>query len=505
MTTKVALYARYSTEHQNQSSIADQLALCRRRCKENGWNIVAECYDEATSGTSRDRPGMDALRAKIASGEIDYAIAEALDRFGRDQTFLHQLHAECEFRGVELVSCTEGKLQAIHVALGGFVAAEFISMVSAKTKRGLQAVAKSGRMAGGKSYGYRAVEVGDARGHREIIAEEAEIVKRIFAEFAAGHSPLAIAHRLNKEGIPGPRGKDWGQSTINGNAKRGNGILNNEMYIGKLVWNRQTFRRDPTTKRRVSRLNPREVWEIQDVPHLQIIDDELWQQVKQRQAGVSAKSGKNRGDNMQKARRAKHLFSGLVRCGRCGGNVTVRGTGYYGCAKNKEKAKCDNGRSIKISAVEERVLSGLRGHLMAPERVEAFTKSFIAEANKLRQQEAEKFKGAEKRIAKIDREIGNVMAAIRQGIVTESTKNDLLRLEDEKHDLTAKLASKPGDTPIRFHPKMADIYRQKIDNLIDTLKQPETRVEAAEILRGLVDEVRLTPREEGTHPASTAV
>ena len=110
------------------------------------------------------------------------------------------------------------------------------------------------------------------RGERDIIPEEASIVRRIFREFSAGRSPRAIAHDLNSEGIPGPRGNTWGPSTIHGNWRRGTGVLNNDLYIGKLVWNRQRFIKDPNTGKRQARLNPEDQWITEDVTHLRIID-----------------------------------------------------------------------------------------------------------------------------------------------------------------------------------------------------------------------------------------
>jgi site-specific DNA recombinase len=63
-------------------------------------------------------------------------------------------------------------------------------------------------------------------------------VERIFREFVAGVSPKQIAKNLNREGVSGPFGGPWSPSTIYGSAKRGTGILNNELYVGRLVWNR---------------------------------------------------------------------------------------------------------------------------------------------------------------------------------------------------------------------------------------------------------------------------
>ncbi|MEH6775935.1 MAG: recombinase family protein [Cereibacter changlensis] len=85
---------------------------------------------------------------------------------------------------------------------------------------------------------------------------------------------------------PGTGSGDWSFSTISGNAKRGIGLLNNELYIGRLVWNRQRFIKDPATGKRQARLNPPEAWIIEEVPELRIIDDDLWQEVKERQGLV---------------------------------------------------------------------------------------------------------------------------------------------------------------------------------------------------------------------------
>ena len=124
------------------------------------------------------------------------------------------------------------------------------------------------------------------RGLRRIEPAEAAIVRRIFKEYAAGRSAKAIAQALNREAIAGPQGGAWGPSTIAGNAARGTGILNNELYIGRLVWNRLRYIKDPSTGRRVSRLNDPQQRVVVEVPELRIIDDELWQAVKARQAAA---------------------------------------------------------------------------------------------------------------------------------------------------------------------------------------------------------------------------
>ena len=117
------------------------------------------------------------------------------------------------------------------------------------------------RSGGGLCYGLDVVKSLDGsgdpvRGGRTINETEAETVRRVFREFADGASPRAIARRLNGEGIPGPSGKLWTDSTIRGHAKRGTGLINNELYIGRLVWNRLRYVKNPETSKRVSRINP---------------------------------------------------------------------------------------------------------------------------------------------------------------------------------------------------------------------------------------------------------
>ena len=88
-------------------------------------------------------------------------------------------------------------------------------------------------------------------GRLEIVEVEASVVRRIFDSYAAGRSPRDIAAALNREGVLGPRGGPWNASTVAGSRKRANGILQNALYVGLIVWNRQSFIKDPDTGRRV--------------------------------------------------------------------------------------------------------------------------------------------------------------------------------------------------------------------------------------------------------------
>jgi len=120
----------------------------------------------------------------------------------------------------------------------------------------------------------------------------------MFREFVAGVSPKQIAKNLNREGVPGPFGGPWSPSTIYGNAKRGTGMLNNELYVERLVWNRLRYLKNPDTGKRVSRLNPTTEWMSREVPELRIVPDDIWTAAKSRQKHTrhaNRDSGRHRG------------------------------------------------------------------------------------------------------------------------------------------------------------------------------------------------------------------
>jgi site-specific DNA recombinase len=174
------------------------------------------------------------------------------------------------------------------IGLKGTMNALFLKDLADKTRRGLRGRVENGKSGGGLCFGYDVVRQFDAdgepiRGDRTINPAEASVVCRIFSEYLAGKSSRTIAWELNKEGIPGPQRSEWGPSTIHGNPKRGVGILNNELYVGRLVWNRLRYLKDPDTGKRVSRNNPESEWIIQDVPELRIIDHDVWNAVKAQQ------------------------------------------------------------------------------------------------------------------------------------------------------------------------------------------------------------------------------
>jgi len=373
--TKVAIYARYSTELQSDRSIDDQVALCARFVLERGWQQVAMFCDRARSGASTaGRDGLLSMMSGARAGDFDVVVVEALDRISRDQEDLAGIYKRLAFLGVEIQGVHDGKADQIQVGIRGLVGALYLEDLKHKVHRGMDGVVRDGRHAGGRAYGYRP-KLGHP-GELEIVEEEAIVVRRIFGEFRSGMSPRDIAKGLNADRVPAPRGIDWLASTLNGNASRGHGILVNPIYAGRIVWNRVRMVKNPDTGRRVSRTNNATEWVTASAPELAIVPSELFDAVQQRKAERSHTPHALR-------RKAKHLFSGLLKCGCCGGGLSVKDRDHgrirLVCTRSKEGSNCTNRRHFYLDEIEGRVSKGLRRSLGSRSAIDQYMRVYADE------------------------------------------------------------------------------------------------------------------------------
>jgi hypothetical protein len=340
------------------------------------------------------------------------------------------------------------------------------------------------------------------RGERKINEAEAVVVCRIFREFAVGKSPRAIATDLNRDGIPGPFGRTWGDTTIRGHACRGNGVVNNELYAGVLVWNRQRFIKDPNTGKRVSRPNPEAKWIRAEVPELRIVDDELWRRVKLRQAELAKQFEATtkgvraaRAERLNRLRRPAFLLSGLLICGCCGGKYGIVVNDRYGCLGHFRKGMRDNGRTIRRDDIERRVMAGLTDKLVSAEAVAVAVRAYAEETNRQNRERRAQVEANCRALEKIERGIKGIMDAVEDGMYQPAMKARMIELEQQKAEINARLAEAPADLP-DVHPNIAEHYRAKVIRLAETLAEPESNGEARNDIRSLVGEVVITPGDK---------
>lgn len=448
---RAVTYSRFSTDLQNDQSVEDQISLCRDYAARQGWDVTADHYDRAKSGASMfGRPGLATMMQAAESGEFDILVSESPDRISRDIADLATVHKMLTFRGIEIHAVNGGKLDTVQIGMYGIVGQMQREEGAKKVKRGMVGVVRSGRNAGGKAYGYRPIP--GRKGELEIVQEEAETIRRIFHLYASGVAPRTIAATLNVQGIPAPRGKNWNASTINGNGQRGNGILRNTIYTGRIVWNRVRMIKDPSTGRRVSRINPEEALEQIDAPHLRIVDDELFNTVQARKEATG-------GEWAKKGPRSRRLLSGLLRCGNCGGGMALIGPDRSGnriqCSTFRESSSCTNGRRYYIERIEAQVLDTLRTLFADTSVIDEYVREYEQERRRLESEARRNRASTEKALIDTKAAISRIVEQVAFARISDEEADRLLpQLRADKARLDRELAAMEAPTNvIELHPR----------------------------------------------------
>jgi DNA invertase Pin-like site-specific DNA recombinase len=319
-------------------------------------------------------------------------------------------------------------------------------------------------------------------------------VRRIFAEFAAGKSPRRIAVDLNRDHLPGPRGGEWDASTINGNATRGTGILNNELYIGRIVWNRLRYIKDPATGKRISRLNESDRWIVQEVTELRIVSQDLWDAVKERQQMLKRDTLPDvRTKPFWAQQRPRFLMTGLAKCGECGSSYVKISANLFGCAAARNRGTCSNRLNIRVETLEELILDGLRTQLMEPDLFKVFCDEFHHEVNRLRSDENAAAATKRAELDHVDRRIRRIVELITdEDAPVRALKQELVTLEARQLALQQDLEGARAPAPL-LRPSLAEVYRQRVEHLHEALREDGTRDETFDLIRSLIDEIRLVP------------
>lgn len=510
--TRAALYARYSTDKQSESSVEDQLRVCHRLSERHGFAVVARFSDAAISGGTTRRPGYQSMLAAARRREFEVIVAEDASRLWRALAEQAPRLAELADLGIAVVTQdldTRHESAGILGPVSGAMAEQYRREIGRRTRRGLEGLARDGKSAGGRAYGYISATA-SGTGQREIDPDQARIVGRIFQEYADGASPVSIAAGLNRDGIPSPgsswarvsrRKAGWLASAIVGDQVRGVGILLNPLYRGTVIWNRCSWKRSASdSHRRRPVVNPRSEWiELQD-ERLRIVDDALWRRVQARirrqseKVGARVKAGLSR-RGAAAGREPQHLFSGWLICGLCGSRFTMVNRRSYACASHVNGRACSNTISVRRDVVESRLLAGVRGTLEQPEVVEEFErrvrKALAARASAPRDT---------KRADILRHEIDNLVQAIAQGGLKNSPAlgRRLRELEDELAGLQAATIRTVTPAIARAVPDIRARFSRMLDALPEVLSRDPPR--AREWLRQyLSPEIVLRPAAAGSY------
>ena len=260
---RAAIYARYSSESQRQESIEDQIFTCRRLAREKGFTVLDDQIyaDYAQSGSHKDRRGLSEVITASANKPFDVILVDDLSRLARDNFLMLSVLADFQYVGIRDISVADNLDSNDEESTLGIQTRDIFNELQLrdlkkKTLRGLIGQKQRGFSASERTFGFTSIPSGNIitdkkgrtkpEGYKFVIEpREADVVLRIFREFADGQSLTSIVKTLNKEDVRGRKNekKNWATNTVGR-------ILLNEKYIGKWVWNKSESRRDDLWKLR---------------------------------------------------------------------------------------------------------------------------------------------------------------------------------------------------------------------------------------------------------------
>lgn len=498
---RVACYARYSTDLQRDTSLDDQLRVCREFAEREGWTVLAEQVytDAAVSGTSLERPGIQALLAAAAqpTRPFDVVLADDSSRVARDLPDALRVLQILTFHGCRVIYVAQQIDSASEqaetlVMIRGLVDGLYVRDLRAKIQRGLAGQLERGYATGSVTYGYRTVPVPDPSGARdlngnptlvgkrvEVVPAEAAIIVRIFEAFADGQGIGRIVAGLNREGVPSPRGRRaWRPGAV----KR---LMLNERYRGRLIWGQRTWVRRPGSRLKVARAIPRAQWRVNEQPHLRIVSEALWAQVEARRAAIRAvlpAAGVRLMRGRHAALYSRYLFAGHLRCATCGRAMTIVAGGHgsprYGCPTSWRagETECQNRLTIRARVADPRLLECLQAALCAPTTVQHITEQLTTALNQ-HVQDGPRLQ-AEMDAARTDLQhrLNRLLDALERGAVTVADVSErLTTLRAELAQLEARQATLQG----RLLPQRLAVIpawvQQRLTDLVGTLQASTER------------------------------
>ena len=526
---RCAIYARYSSDLQRESSIEDQVRKCREFANWRGWSVLDEYIrtDQELSGAALiDRTALRSLidDAKQRPLPFDRILIDDTSRLARNLADALNMVDTLKFHRVGVTFISQGidtldKAARQLVTLNGMMDEQALVGLADKVHRGQEGRVLKGLQPGGRCYGYFNEPIEDptrpakygrfaVSGVRlEIDKGQAAVVRRIFEMYADGGSLASISKTLNAEGVTAPQPprnravRAWCPSSIHE-------MLRNERYRGVQVWNRTRKERNPETGRKSSRPRPQSEWMRVEVPQWRIINEALWDRVHQRIEVVSKRFGNSRLGGMNRTARSKrYLFSGVLVCGECGARIVIvsgngkRGYVKYGCPSHRYRGVCANGLTIRQDRLENQLLAALEERVLKTETLNHALRQFEVHLRRRLgeiQRQTSSPKALQKRYLELQAKAKRITQAIAETGHSRSLLAELQTIELEIEHVGEQIAtSKPMD-PNMVLAEARNFATGRLMNLRTFLRANAETAKPA--IMKHIKQLVLTPRQTPTGP-----
>lgn len=412
------IYARYSSDNQTEQSIEGQLRVCEQYAKNNDILILKTYIDRAMTGTNDNRPDFQQMIKDSANKEWQNIIVYKLDRFSRNKYETAKYKKILKDNGVKLLSAMENIpdtpegiiLESLLEGMAEYYSAE----LSQKVKRGMNETRLKGNFTGGNLiYGYK------VENHKVVINEEqAKVVRYIYEQYALGVYVKDIIADLTEKHIFN-HGNPFARNTIYN-------ILKNEKYSGVYRFNNQTF----------------------ENMYPQIVSTEIYEKVRQKT---------NQNKYGKRSIEVVYLLRNKLKCGYCGEPISAEcGTTnqgkkrrYYKCLGKKRHTTNCNKQTIRKEILEDLVIKILIEQLNNPKTLDKIVN------NILKVQESEDcgnilLTSLNKEKIEIQKILDNVMKAVEQGVVNNTTNKRMTELEKKLEDIERQIIVEKSKTNFKL-------------------------------------------------------
>ncbi|MDE7296285.1 MAG: recombinase family protein [Clostridia bacterium] len=425
------IYARYSSDSQTEQSIEGQLRVCEEYAQKNNILILNTYIDRAMTGTNDNRPDFQRMIKDSNRHEWNYVLVYKLDRFSRNK-YESTIHKRTlKNNGVKLISAMENIpdtpegiiLESLLEGMNQYYSAE----LSQKVRRGMKETRLKGNFTGGYLiYGYN-VE------NRKVVINEsqAEVVRYIFEQYSLGVYVKDIIKSLTAKGIYN-HGKPFKRNTVYN-------ILKSEKYSG-------IYRHDG---------------EVFENIYPQIVPTEVYERVR-------AKIDENKYG--KRSVEVVYLLRQKMKCGYCGMPISAEtGTSkngqvkrYYKCLGRKRGSDCKKSM-IGKDFLENLIVSTTIEELSRPQVMNVLVKGLL-DIQEQQNNGTPILKMLTKEKRQTENAINNIMTAIENGVITNTTTKRLKELEEQQESLERQILIERSKTAVKLSESdMREFYAQALE------------------------------------------
>ena len=479
-----ALYCRLSRDDNMDSesnSIQNQRKILQKAAKDKGYTDTVFFVDDGITGTTMKRPGFQKMLTAIEAGYISAVFVKDLSRLGRNYIEVGKLTEEFfPLHDIRLVAVSDGvdsdEGEDDFTPFKNIMNEYYAKDISKKRRIVNKMKGNAGVPLSPPPYGY--IKNPNNPRFWVVEPEAAEVVRRIYCMALEGYGLAEIAARLAADGVVNPtyywrsRGTSrggskstveptkWGHTTV----KK---ILTLQEYCGDVI-NFKSYSKSYKMKKRIE--NPEENRAIFLNVHEAIIDRQTWEKVQALQKGTRRKK--------PTVTQEPSVFSGLLKCPECGGNLNFHfnqnnhDIKFFSCQNhNSGYRKCSKTHYIRLDFLEQVVLYEVkRLACFASEYENDFIKAMIGRSAKVAENTALRKQRELDALTARDRELDmlferlyedNVAGKIDDARFAKMSK----RYEQEQGENAKKIKA------LRLELKKDESKRMDIDDFLETVRR----------------------------------